>query len=294
LSTLTKVLIILLAFSTFLVCGVVVTYVATAENYKEMYENRRAEIQSLRESNSDIKVRLNETIEKMDAQKQGLRDQIASLENKYSGLQTQYETIKRDRDALVQKVNDWTSIIDGFRKTNEELGQILDKKLDELDKVQAEKIKIEKELTETSNTLVAKMAVIDSLETKNRRLTEEKESLQEGLNLDLRQSGKVVAAAEPVTPAEGPKAKGASPMQAQVKKIDLQGKVTEIDESNNLVSISVGKADGVKTGMRFYVIRGDDFICELEIIDVDVEESLGLMQLVQQQPQQGDKVTTNL
>jgi hypothetical protein len=46
--------------------------------------------------------------------------------------------------------------------------------------------------------------------------------------------------------------------------------------------------------MKFHVIRGDEFICDILIIDIDAEEAVGILELVQKQPKVGDNVSTNL
>jgi len=67
-----------------------------------------------------------------------------------------------------------------------------------------------------------------------------------------------------------------------------------VDLKNSMAGISLGSADGVKGGMKFHVTRGDQFLCDILIIDVDAEEAVGVLDLVQQQPRVGDKVSTNL
>jgi len=63
---------------------------------------------------------------------------------------------------------------------------------------------------------------------------------------------------------------------------------------NSLATVSTGSADGVKEGMRFHVTRGDEFICDILIIDVDTEKAVGVLELVQQPPKVGDNASTNL
>jgi hypothetical protein len=50
----------------------------------------------------------------------------------------------------------------------------------------------------------------------------------------------------------------------------------------------------VKEGMTFHVTRGDAFICDILITDVDTEKAVGVLQLVQQTPRVGDTAATNL
>ena len=67
-----------------------------------------------------------------------------------------------------------------------------------------------------------------------------------------------------------------------------------MDLKNSMASISIGTADGVKEGMKFHVTRGDQFICDIVIIDTDTEEAVGVLELVQQPPKVGDNASTNL
>jgi hypothetical protein len=46
--------------------------------------------------------------------------------------------------------------------------------------------------------------------------------------------------------------------------------------------------------MKFHVTRGDEFICDILIIEVDTEKSVGVLELVQQLPKVGDNASTNL
>ncbi|GAI47898.1 unnamed protein product, partial [marine sediment metagenome] len=102
--------------------------------------------------------------------------------------------------------------------------------------------------------------------------------------------GKVAVVPVPITPEKAV----ARPAKPTVEDIALQGLVTAVDLKNSMVSISIGTADGVKEGMKFHVIRGDEFICDILIIDIDAEEAVGILDLVQKQPKVGDNVSTNL
>jgi len=77
-------------------------------------------------------------------------------------------------------------------------------------------------------------------------------------------------------------------------QIGLKGLVTDVDMENSLVEISIGSADGVKEGMKFYITRGQEFICDILIYDVEPEKAVGLLDLVSKQPKAGDDVSTNL
>ena len=84
------------------------------------------------------------------------------------------------------------------------------------------------------------------------------------------------------------------PAQPANETINLKAQITEVDVKNSLATISIGSADGVKEGMKFHVTRGDEFICDVLIVNVDTEKAVGVLELVQQSPKTGDNASTNL
>ncbi|MHC4126368.1 MAG: hypothetical protein ACYSRR_07965, partial [Planctomycetota bacterium] len=70
--------------------------------------------------------------------------------------------------------------------------------------------------------------------------------------------------------------------------------ISNVDLKNSMAEISLGSADGVKDGMKFHVTRGEEFICDVLIVDIDADKSVGVLDLVQKQPKVGDNVTTSL
>jgi len=268
----------------------VVTYVANADNYRQKYNDLRADKDSLGKKVEDLTKQINEKIEQKKQAENKLNSEITSLKTEKDELQTNLDNADREKAALLQKVNSWTSITKDFYQTTDKQGQLLKNTLDELNKVQAEQISQRKELNETTTTLVEKMAIIETLEAENKRLLEEKTELQNKLDRFLQPIGKTAAETVPVTPKE----EAARPAAAEGKDIALRGLVTAVDLKNSMATISIGTADGVKDGMRFHVTRGEEFLCDILIVDVDTEKATGVLELVQQQPKVGDTVSTNL
>lgn len=290
-STLTKILIVLLTLASIFLCGIVVTYVATAGNYRQQYNNLRSDRDALKETEKSLKKQLNEKIAEKQQMEDELNGEISSLKIELEKVQGQFNAVEGERAQLLQKVNGWTSIIKDFYETNEKQGQLLQNTLNELKKVQTAQIKERKELKETTTSLVERMAIIETLDAEKKRLIEEKTELQNRMDKLLQPMGKVAAGPVPVTPEVSAAAK---PVEVGTRDIDLKGLVTSVDLKNSMASISLGTTDGVRKGMKFYVTRGDEFICNILIIDVDAEEGVGVLELVQQQPRIGDNVSTNL
>ncbi len=268
-----------------------ITYVANADNYKQKYEDLKSDRDGLSKKADGLAEQLNAKIEEKQQAEDKLNGEVASLKAEVTKLQGILSSVEREKASLLQKVNSWTSVVEGFTQTNDAQGQLLKNTLEELNKVKAEQIKERKELNETTAALVEKMAIIETLQTGNKRLVEEKSELQGRLDQFLLPMGKVPAAAVPVTPEAAAAARPAVPV---TEDIALKGVVTAVDLKNSMASISLGASDGVKTGMRFHVTRGNEFLCDILIIDTDSEEAVGVLELVQQQPKVGDNVSTNL
>jgi len=290
LSTLTKTLIVLLTLSSIFLCGIVVTYVANADNYREKYTNIRSDRDSL---DKKLKAKTKEANEYIDQKQQledKLRSEIATLSAKVGRLEGNLRDVERERASLLAQVQSWTSITKDFYTTTDKQGTLLKNTLDELKRIQAEQIKQRKELNETTAELVEKMAIVEQVQAENRRLLEEKTELRARLDSILRPAGEAVA--EPVTVT--PQISTVRPAGPATMQIGLKGLVTDVDMENSLVEISIGSADGVKEGMKFYITRGQEFICDILIYDVEPEKAVGLLDLVSKRPKAGDDVSTNL
>ena len=291
-STLTKVLIVLLTISSIFLCGIVVTYVSNAENYRQMYNKLKADKNAAVENEKNAKKQLNLAIEEASKQEQKLKDDINALNIKVGQLETQLTEAQRKADEAVAQENIWRDINTKFLSTNDDLRKLLEGKLAELKSVDARRIQGDKELKETTATLIQKMAIIDSLEKQSKLLLEEKTDLQSQLGTHLQKSGQTVATPVTVTPL-----KETARVATPAVDIGLNGLITTVDMENSLAEISIGAANGVKQNMKFHVTRADKFICDIVILDVEPENAIGtleLMDVTKEQPKAGDNVSTNL
>jgi restriction endonuclease len=80
--------------------------------------------------------------------------------------------------------------------------------------------------------------------------------------------------------------------QIVVADRQIMGTVTAV--SDNLASINVGTAHGVKQGMKLIVYRGDQFVGTLKVEEVRPNEAAGILMNQRLAPMQGDRVTSNL
>ena len=292
-STLTKVLIVLLTIASIFLCGIVVTYVANADNYKQKFDNLSNGYAAAKKNEDNAKTQLNNTIEEKNRNAEKLGEQIASLDGQINKLKSDLANAERDRDDATRKVNSWMTIVKDFSVTVENNDKLVKDALAERDAKENELIKQGKELKGTTAALMDNMAIVRQLQEGSKRLLEEKTELQNKLDLYLRQYGKAIA--EPMPVSAAPESVRLTP---PTKDIDLNGSITEVDLKTLLAEVSIGAANGVKEGMRFHLTRGDKFICDIVILDVWPEKAVGWLELLQDQPQDqprvNDRVSTNL
>ena len=260
-STLTKTLVVLLTLSAIFLCGIVVTYVTNADNYKSLLVEQRRKSQIAVTEQKAAQEQLRKKKEEFQRREDELTANIASLGQRICNLENELRTVKRDKEALDEQVKSWVSIVNELTAANEKQGALLTATLADLEQIKAQQIKQHRELAETTEELVAKIAVVQTLDTQKKRLEEENAGLQNQLDTFLRKHGREVAS-----------------------------------ERYSIAQISIGSAHGVKEGMRFFVTRGDQFLCELLIIDVEPEKAAGVLERIRQgyKPRAGDNITTNL
>jgi len=280
----------LLTISSIFLCGIVVTYVANADNYRQLYNSQRAAKDSLQESVNDLTKRLNAKEAEKNDLEDNLGNQITSLKIELDELKGQLQGSEREKAALLQRVDRFAADVETFTKTNADNRTLLEDTIKTWKSVEADLIKEQSQHKETARLLLEKLAIIQTLETEKKQLLEEKVVLQGRLDKLLQPTGKIPTVPVTVTSEKDI----ARPAPVTTRDIGLKGLVTDVDLKNKMVSISIGIADGVREGMKFHVTRGDNFICDILIIDTDAEKAIGAMELVQEQPKAGDTVSTNL
>jgi len=275
LSKITKALIVLVTVSSIFLCGSVVAYVASQDNYKKLYDDRKTDIQRARQARKKAEEALKTNMTKANEDKKKLNQQISALETKLSQLQSELRTAESEKVRLEGDKQRLTDVAADWTKTADKQQEMFQTTLAQLEKAKADVTRLEKELSETTNQLFTKEAIAETLEAEKRRLLEEKTELQE--RLDRRR-------AKPV------RRRG---LGATITDIKLSGLITAVDMKNSIASISIGSADGVKEGMNFHVTRGSKFICDIEIMAVETEEAVGQLKLVQEPPRVRDNVSTS-
>ncbi|MHC4706694.1 MAG: hypothetical protein ACYS8I_06365 [Planctomycetota bacterium] len=292
-STLTKILIVLLTVSSVFLCGIIVTYVANAQDYKAQADSLRRKVTVLKNSESELKDQKAELTNQRNRLEADLKRQIASLKTQVTNLDNRLKVAERDKNRLSQEAASALALVESANQTAQYQTRLYESTNAKLVDTEA---KLANEIAD-SEALAKKyddnLAIIDTLEAEKRRLQEQLAELQTKLDQFLRDFGKEPVRPKPITPLPREKVKPAPPI---ARKTELKALITDLDVENSFAEISIGAAQGVKEGMRFFVTRGADFICEIFIIHVDTEKAIGVLERLQDDrpPKVGDQLSTSL
>ena len=198
-STLTKILIVLLTISSIFLCGIVVTYVANADSDRDEYNTLKREADGLREREAAAIKERNEKDAELTRTLNEKNSEINALNIQISTLKGQLKDAESKTANMLLRVDTFASEVKTLNKTYEDTAQLMRDAKDAFTKAEAERIKLSARLDETSQTLLEKLAIIQSLETDKKRLIEEKTELQARMDKLLQPVGKTTTPVVTVT-----------------------------------------------------------------------------------------------
>lgn len=281
----TKVFVVLLSLFCIFLSGSVVTYVGSANNVMKENEQLSADLDaSIGKHNTDIQI-ANEKLKAADLENTKLQAKIAELENDKNEIMIDLKNEERSAIKWQDRVNSWAGVVKANQQTISDMEKSLILTRDKLADEQAKTIKMSTQLNEVTTALDEHIVMLEALKAEKRRLLEQKSALEQQIRAITDKDVQV----QPVTQIKST-ARPAEPISAAAASVT--GLVSEV--SSNLVALSIGTADGVKEGMKFHVTRGSSFICDLQITDVDIDKSAGIIELRNGTPKIGDTASTEL
>jgi cell shape-determining protein MreC len=262
-----------------------VVFVGNADNYKKMYEDQKLLSTTLQADLTTKDEQYNIQVKKCATLEQQLQRELQSLE----ADKNQYASDLRKAERLAQKsqadADSWKGVMTGFEQSVRNLQASLSQTQAQLDLARSNGIKDQKELNQITADLYEKIVQLQSLEAERRRLLEQKKELESRVAAGGSYATEVI----PVTLQQN---RTASPATTAPAGTDVKGLVVEVQQ--NLITLSVGSADGVKENMVFHITRAESFLCDVIITNVDINQCAGVLDLVQQSPQVGDTASTQL
>jgi len=286
LSTLTKVFIVVLVVFSIGFTTMTISIVAqstdwrdTAQKYEEHAKvadtNLRNEIAASAATEATLRDSIKSHLEKIGEVEGQFKTNGAEMAKLRSDI-AKAESEKSSSDAMSRGLLAQLQIADAGRAEYR-------KQRDEIEKRNIELERRNIDLNDRVNEQTARIAVL----FEQKRQYEQQLSILKTENEKLARSAGRPAGASVLEAPSGVAMSNVTPL-TPISPTPVRGKILEI--SGNLVTISVGSADGVKEGMVFMITRGDQYVGDLKISTVNPNQSAGRMVRTTLAPAQGDQV----
>lgn len=277
--TLTKIFIVVLVVLVLLACPVVIGFVAARENYRQDYldeKTRNNILQTMvRTANLDRQAaieRQNDCQSKNQALQTRLEGRVEALEMQLNEERGRAADLQQSLQTLTAQFQGINSSLEASTRRTERLSEQLQASQEEENQLRQDKL-------ELSDALRNAEARADRLTGQIRLLREKLASSQQRVQ-ELEDRLAAAGAAE--EPSERP-VPPAGEVTAEVTTVD-----------GNIVGINAGSAQGIGKGMRLIIYRDARLVGQVDIDEVDVGSSAGIVVSRQLDPRPGDKVTTSL
>ncbi len=289
-STLTKVFVVLLVVFSIAFTAMTVSIVAQTTNWKGNAD-KYAEQARIADTN------LRNLIAGNAAELAAARDTLNGHLERVGELEKQLQTTKTE---VSQLTTDLAKV--AAEKTSAEamsrglLAQLqvseagrteYQKQRDELEKQSIDLQRRNIDLNDRVNEQTARIAVLQQ----RQRHSEQTENILKLENEKLSSELRRIPAGAAMEDTAGSAMKGVVAL-APVAVTPIRGQIIEV--AGNIVTVSVGSADGVKKEMVFVIYRGDQYIGDLKITLVDPNRAAGRMIQSTATPQVGDQVSDAL
>jgi hypothetical protein len=279
----------LLSLVAIFLSGTMVTFVATTDNFKELAKDQSETIKGYEDDMALHDQRLQEKSSQMAQERKALQTRIQQLQAQLSTSEVNRHIAETAKNDFEIKYSTMSGVLAGLESTLKNETAIRALTREQLDKQLAKVIKLQAELNIVEADQSEKIVNIEKLNAKVRNLTEKKAMYD--TQISRLSSGKTVTPDDRVVTMVPDYANKAL---AAPTNVSLKGLVAGISANLELVTVTLGSADGVAKNTVFHVTRGDEFICNVKITDVDTNKSAGVIELQIGQPRVGDTVSNEL
>lgn len=286
-STLAKVFVVLLAVFSIAFTVMTVSVVAQMTNWKDTavkYE------QHARIADTNLRNLIAASAADLATARDSVRAQMqksADLEAQLSGKTTEFNQLRADlAKATAEKTSSESmsaSLVNQLAAAESARGEYR-KQRDDLEKRNIDLERRNVDLSDRVNELTARVAVL--LEEK--RQFEQQLNILKSENESFSRTSRAPASGATMESPTG-MALGGVDALTPLTVVAVRGHVLQVE--GDLVTLSVGSADGVKKDMIFVIHRGDNYVGDVRISAVDPNQAAGRLIRSTQSPSAGDMAT---
>ena len=283
-SILTKICVVLLLVLVLLACPVLITQATQLPRYMDAVDALRVQNKVAEMSNRTAQLALKEVQSRRD----DLAGEVRALAAKNRSLVSEHEV--RLSEQVAQNLGSQKQIAK-LNASFDRLQQALNMEIARADRITGELNgartvvnDLKGQVGRLDAELAARDVAIARLEALNRRLRVDKQRLEKEKEALAIKQADIGTARRVATDADHPAVDEGVPL--------IQGEITAVDD--DVASISIGAAKGIKKGMKLIIYRHMDFVSYLQIEFVGLDTAVGVVVNKRLAPRQGDKVRTRV
>ncbi|MBN1943899.1 MAG: hypothetical protein JW849_11450 [Phycisphaerae bacterium] len=279
---LTKICVVLLVVASLVASVVFISLATVHPNYRTEFEQEHQayqQLESVSRGYAEDARRAKAALSK--AQAAAGEDKIRLQAERDKAL-AEVRGLKMQLLQGVQRLADLNASLSTLTKADAAKLKLIEKQRKDIDASWARETKLQQEVIELRDQWKQQQALAERLAQNNRVLKEQAENLRQQ-NVEMAQKLKDFEAKGLPTDTEE---------TTLTPDSKIAGTITAVRD--NIASVNIGSAHGLKKGMQLIVFRGGQFVGYLKIETVDVNEAAGVMTKKVLAPMQGDKVTSSL
>ena len=282
-STLSKILVVLLVVLAIAHSAVLLAFLSQQEDWKALAQANYSKWESAQESLASANIAHTQLQDQLLKAKQGLQadltrteTDLAKAQANIAALQLDLGTLTAEKGSLQQELSKLNASLGLAQEAQKHAISRLDAARNTANKLTAENAQLESQLSEFTADVTSLRAEVRSQKERIYFLQSEIRKAQ-GVASGQSLSSVTAIRSAPVVTAQ-----------------PIRGKVTDVNLAEKIAQINVGEIAGVAEGTRFIIYHGDQYVGDLKITRVLRDQSLGAILLSSQPVKVGDEVATAL
>ena len=285
-STVTKVFAVLVSLLSIFLCGVVVAFMGKVQDYKELYEDQKVLADAAQVMAYSAEQRLEKANLTYGKAAELTSERLKDLREQYNTMSVDLAQAEQQSSMESGKADSAIKLVSAMRNTIQDMQTAYESLWADFDGNRSQMLQAQTQVTELTRQINNEMARTKQLEDTNRRRAEQIAGLEEQIAKLNQQLDKYNLAQK-----EFDSDFSVAQVLPEMAGVPIMGEITAMDDKN--IAISVGSASGVRENMRFWIVRGDKFLGNLDIIYVEPDEAVGRLSNMQDIIVEGDMVTTD-
>ena len=271
-----KVFVVVILIMSLVFMGLSMAVYATHKNWKVVSEDLKKKVDTAKAENSRLVSEHNKAVEQLDLEKKSAEQQVVKLEQERTSLDERNKQIQAQLESLTQNQREHIAAVASTQKLNEDLVANVTKLRGDIKTEQQKRDTAFKNALDATEQLHQAAGEYQKANERRDQLMQQVTGMQQ------------VMQSKGIDPATDPN--GVVPT--------VEGVVNQIrkKDGSQLVEVSIGADDGLKTGNTLEVSRGSKYLGRLDIIETSPDKSVGRVdrKFLQGQIQEGDRVATRI